>query len=76
MPVSMADLGIDRLSVQDRLRLVQDIWDSIAAEVPPPLLTDPQRQELERRADEDDADPDGGIPWEDVKAQARARAGK
>lgn len=76
MPVSMADLGIDRLSVQDRLRLVQDIWDSIVAEVPPPLLTDPQRQELERRADEDDADPDGGIPWEDVKAQARARAGQ
>jgi putative addiction module component (TIGR02574 family) len=73
MPVSMADLGIDRLSREERLSLVQQIWDSVAAEVPPPLLTDAQRRELERRADEDDADPDGGIPWGDVKAQARER---
>ena len=72
MPVSMADLGIDRLSRDDRLALVQEIWDSVAAEGGL-LLTDAQRRELERRADEDDADPDGGIPWEDVKAQARAR---
>jgi putative addiction module component (TIGR02574 family) len=73
MPVSMADLGIDRMTRDERLALVQQIWDSITAEVPPPLLTETQRQELERRADEDDADPDGGIPWEDVKARARAR---
>jgi putative addiction module component, TIGR02574 family len=73
MPVSMADLGIDRMSREERLSLVQQIWDSVAAEVPPPLLTDAQRQELERRADEDDADPDGGVPWADVKTQARER---
>lgn len=73
MPVSMAEFGIDRLSREDRLALVQEIWDSVAAEGGS-LLTDAQRQELERRSDEDDADPDGGIPWEDVKAQARARS--
>jgi putative addiction module component (TIGR02574 family) len=72
MPVSMADLGIDRLSREERLSLVQQIWDSVAAEGGS-LLTDAHRRELERRADEDDADPDGGIPWEDVKARARAR---
>ena len=72
MPVSMTDLGIDRLSREDRLALVQEIWDSVAAEGGS-LLTDAQRRELERRADEDDADPGGGIPWEDVKAQARSR---
>ena len=75
MPVSMAALGIDRLSRDERLALVQEIWDSVAAESGS-LLTDAQRQELERRAAEDDADPDGGIPWEDVKAQARARSRK
>ena len=74
MPISMAQLGIDRLSREDRLALVQEIWNSVAAEVPPPLLTDAQRHELERRADEDEADPDGGIPWEEVKAQTRARS--
>ena len=72
MPVSMTDLGIDRLSVEDRLSLVQEIWDSVAAEGKS-LLTDAQRQELDRRIDEDDADPDGGIPWEEVKTSARAR---
>jgi putative addiction module component (TIGR02574 family) len=72
MPVSMSDLGIDRLSRDDRLALVQQIWDSIAAEGGP-LVTDAQRRELERRADEDDTDSDGGIPWEDVKTRARKR---
>jgi len=72
MPVSMADLGIDRLSRADRLSLVQQIWDSIATESKS-LLTDAQRQELNRRVAEDDADPDGGIPWEDVKTRARKR---
>jgi putative addiction module component (TIGR02574 family) len=58
---------------EERLTLVQQIWDNITAEVPPPLLSEAQRRELDRRADEDDADPDGGIPWEEVKASARAR---
>jgi len=72
MPVSMAYLGIDRLSRDDRLALVREIWDSIATEGGS-FLSDAQRRELDRRAEEDDADPDGGIPWEVVKAQARRR---
>lgn len=72
MPASMADLGIDRLSFEDRLSLVHDIWDSLAAEGRS-LLTDAQRRELERRADEDDRDPNGGIPWEEVREAALTR---
>lgn len=30
---TMEELGIDRLSVEDRITLVQQIWDSIAEEV-------------------------------------------
>ncbi len=66
-------LGIDKLSRDERLALVQEIWDSIAAEPSPSLLTDAQRLELARRAADDDADPDGGIPWEVVKARTLAR---
>lgn len=73
MPVTIASLGLDKLSRDERLALVQELWDSIAAESAPSPLTDAQRQELLRRADEDDANPDGGIPWEEVKAKARAR---
>lgn len=36
-------------------------------------LTDAQRTELERRADDDDANPDAGVRWEQVKAEALAR---
>ncbi|HWE02545.1 MAG TPA: addiction module protein [Tepidisphaeraceae bacterium] len=55
MTASIQSLGIDRLSVDERIALVQQIWDSIAEEADHASLPDAQRQELERRADEDDA---------------------
>jgi putative addiction module component (TIGR02574 family) len=72
MSPTIKSLGIDRLSREERLALVQEIWDTIAAE-PQPLLTEAQRQELERRAAADDASPKDVIPWEQVKAQTLAR---
>ena len=69
-------LGIDRLSVAERIALVQAIWDSIPAEADAVPLTDAQRQELERRADDDDANPDDAVPWEAAKAEAWARWGR
>jgi putative addiction module component (TIGR02574 family) len=41
--------------------------------LPVSLLSEVQRQELARRAAEDDASPDNVIPWEQVKAQILAR---
>ena len=73
MQPTIKSLGIDRLTVNERLALVHEIWDSIAAEPHPPLLTEPQRQELERRSADDDANPDDVVPWEQVKAEALAR---
>lgn len=72
MSPTIASLGLDKLSREDRLALVQELWDSIAAEKPGSLLTEAQRQELIRRADDADANSDDGIPWEEVKAKARA----
>jgi putative addiction module component (TIGR02574 family) len=66
-------LGIDRLSVADRIALVQDIWDSIAAEVEQAPLTAAERQEVERRLAAHRANPDAAIPWEQVEAEALAR---
>ena len=40
------------------------------------VLTNAQRCELERRADDDDANPDDGVPWDRVKAEALARWGR
>lgn len=58
--------AILRLSVEDRIRLVQQIWESIAAENPPPMLSPAQRGEIRRRIDEYRRDPSIGIPAEDV----------
>ena len=72
MPTTMQSLGIDALPVDDQLALVHEIWNHIAASGGS-LLTEAQREELRRRMSEDDADPDGGIPWDDVKAAALKR---
>ena len=73
MPVTIESLGIDKLSRDERLALVQDIWDSLAAENPPPKLSDARRRELERRVAEDDATPDDVTPWDEVQAKTLAR---
>jgi putative addiction module component (TIGR02574 family) len=70
MPATLASLGLDKLPRDERLALVQALWDSIAAEGP--HLTDAQRAELDRRIAEDDANPGDVIPWEQVKAKGRA----
>lgn len=72
MSATLKSLGLDRLSRAERLALVQELWDSIAAEAPP-LLTEAQCQELDRRVAEDDASPNDVIPWEEVQARTQAR---
>lgn len=63
------------LSVEERLQLVGDIWDSTAeaAHAKPDLLplSDEERAELDRRVAEDDADPGAAIPWEEALAPIR-----
>jgi putative addiction module component (TIGR02574 family) len=73
MTPNVQSLGIDQLSREQRIALVQEIWDTIAAEPTPPLLSEAQRKELECRVTEDDACPDDVIPWDQVKAQTLTR---
>lgn len=73
MAATLQSLGIDQLSVADRLRLVQEIWDSIATEVEETPLTESQRQEVDRRLAAHQANPRATIPWEQVEAEALAR---
>lgn len=73
MALSIKDLGIDRLSVEDRLILMHEIWDSIVAEPARSHLTDAQRRELERRLAEHEANPNDVVTWEQVEAEALGR---
>jgi putative addiction module component (TIGR02574 family) len=70
---TLRELGIDGLSAEDRLNLAQQLWDSVAEELESQPLTPAQRAELERRVALADADPGRGVPWETVRAEARAR---
>lgn len=54
------------LPVEERVKLVEAIWDSIASFPDAVPLTDWQRRELDRRLAEVDADPDGGSTLEEV----------
>jgi putative addiction module component (TIGR02574 family) len=73
MSQALQALGIDRLSVEERISLVQEIWESIAAEVDQLPLTDAEREELDRRLAAHRANPAAAIPWEQVEAEALAR---
>ena len=62
---------IAELSIEERLKLVEDLWDSIAAEQERLPLTPEQRTELDDRLDEFELDGDLGLPAGDVLAQLR-----
>lgn len=76
MNASIKSLGIDRLPIEERLALVEEIWDSIAADSAAVPLTEAQRTELQKRIQEDDAHPEELTPWERVKASTPSRLGE
>ena len=70
---TLQTLGIDQLSRDERLELVQDIWDSIAEEDGGVPLSASQRLELEHRLAAHRANPDAAIAWEQIETEALAR---
>lgn len=67
---TIQNLGIDRLSREDRLRLLGEIWDSLTP-VTQDEIPESYREELDRRLAAADADPAAGRPWEEVRARLR-----
>lgn len=68
-PIPISDiLG---LPVQERIRLVELIWDSVAA-VPEAVEISPAlKAELEARLAEFEANPEAGYSWEEVKSRLK-----
>lgn len=58
-----------KLSIPERILLVEEIWDTIAAENEAFQLTDAQMRELDRRMEAAKANPTSGRTWEDIKAE-------
>ena len=61
------------LSIEDRISLVQAIWDSIAAEQVYPDLTAAQKQELDRRINDYEGNPDKVLTWEEIKSSVKGQ---
>jgi len=55
------------LSVPQKLQLVEDLWDSIAAVPESVPVPEWQKEELDRREAQFRQNPDSAIPWEEVK---------
>ena len=59
------------LPVEERIRIVEDLWDSIAADQKSLLLTAEQKAELDRRLDAYEADGNSGRLAADAIADIR-----
>lgn len=60
------------LPVPDRIKLVEDIWDSIADESSD-SLTAAQKRELERRMEAMRKNPGRAVPWSEAKQRILKR---
>jgi putative addiction module component (TIGR02574 family) len=72
MPVSLEALGIDRLSVRERLDLIEQIGDNLPEQANAEEVPEWHLAELARRRAEVDTSPQAGKPWR----EALARFGK
>lgn len=74
--MSPSDASIFNLSASEKLQLVEDLWDDIAATPEEIPVHDWQKEELARRKARLTAVPSSGLTWEEVKRRARNRAGR
>lgn len=71
--MSTPTIDIEKLSPEEPLRLIENLWESLRMRpdaVPP---TQAQRDELDRRLDELDRGETETVPWEEVKRRLRDR---
>ena len=58
--------AIRQMSVSDRVRLAQDIWDSLQPSAEDLPLTEAQRRTVSERVAEHDADPSTAMSWDEL----------
>jgi putative addiction module component (TIGR02574 family) len=58
-----------KLPVDERIALVEEIWDSIAEDNGCFELTEAQKQELDRRIQSSQQNPQARRSWEDIKSE-------
>lgn len=56
-----------KLPVEERIRIVEQIWDSVADDAAQVMLHPWQAEELDRRIAEFQTNPTEGVSWPEVK---------
>ncbi len=64
-------VDIDKLNVEERLRLIEELWESLGSDPSRVPLTRAQKSELDRRLDAIEEGDDAAIPWNDVLDRIR-----
>lgn len=70
------DPSIFDLSPSEKLQLVEDLWDDLAATPEEVPVHDWQKEELARRKANLQKNPASGLAWEQVKKRIRSRNGR
>ncbi|WP_179074848.1 addiction module protein [Nostoc sp. C057] len=63
----LLNVDISQLSVSERIQLAEDLWDSILTDTNAVILSEEQKQELDRRLETHRQNPNHGSTWEEVK---------
>jgi putative addiction module component (TIGR02574 family) len=64
------------LTPSEKLQLVEDLWDDLAANPNDIPVHDWQKEELDRRKANLASHPASGLTWEEVKQRVRGRHGR
>ena len=64
-------IDIEKLGVDERLQLIEELWESLCSNPSKIPVTQAQKQELDRRLDAIDEGDDSGIPWMEVLDRIR-----
>ena len=69
----MSDPAVDisSLTAEQKLRLIEELWDSLSDDEIP--ITEAQKQELERRLADLESNPDKVVPWDEVRRRLQDR---
>ena len=71
--MSIRAVDIDKLDAEEKLRLIEELWESLNDDPSQVPLTPTQREELDRRLDEIEQGDHAGIPWDEVLNRIRKR---
>jgi putative addiction module component (TIGR02574 family) len=72
MALTLKSLGLDKLSVDERLDLLDQLWMSLDADPRKGDLPEWHVLEIEKRLAAAEANPNGFVSWAEVKARMEA----